>query len=176
MKQILLTLALLIVVSLFLGGCANPPPALKQPIRKVDKFFQDLGQSIKKTTRKITGEPPSGKPSTSDSQNKPVFTIQKFLVAPSKVKKGEQVQLTLRYVIMGAPPAGLKVTEKSTLSTGGKELTVLKDESILKENGTWENTLTFAVPGSATSGEYIVRQELSAPGLLRSSRRSFTVL
>lgn len=67
------------------------------------------------------------------------------------------------------------MTEKSILLVGSKELTVLKDESTTKENGTWENTLTFTVPDSATPGEYTVRQELRAQKLTRSAQRSFTV-
>lgn len=160
-------------VHLFVAGCA---PAFKEPIRKVDKFFQDLGTSIKQTTRKITGEQPTGKQINYEPRHGVVLTIQKVSIAPTKVKQGEQVKVTLQYVIMGAPAAGLKVTEKNTLLSGGKELTVLKDESTTKENGTWENTMTFAVPDSATPGKYTIHQELSAQGLTRSSRRSFTVL
>ena len=173
MKHTRLTIALLIAVHLLATGCT---PTLNEPIQKVDKFFQDLGYSINQTTRKITGEqPPTEKQRNYDAQNKPVFTIQKFSVTPAKVNKGENVKLTLQYVIMGAPAEGLKVKEKNTLATDGKQLTVLKDESTLRENGTWESVLTFAVPESAKSGEYIVRQELSAHGLFRSSRRTFTV-
>ena len=91
------------------------------------------------------------------------------------MKKGDQVTLTLQYALMGAPPAGVKVTDKSTLLIGGKELTVLKNESSTKENGTWESTLTFAVPESAAPGKYTVLQELSAQGKTRNARRSFTV-
>ena len=173
MKTTRLTIALLVIASLFVAGCTS---GLREPLRKVDRFFQDLGQSIKHTTRKITGEQPTGKQINYQPQHGLVVTIQKSSLAPAKVKNGEQVKLTLQYVVMGAPAAGLKVTEKSILFRGDKELTVLKDESTAKENGTWEDTLTFAVPDSATPGKYTVLQEISAQGLTRSSRRSFTVL
>ena len=149
---------------------------MREPIRKVDNFLQDLGRSIKRTTRKITSAQPARRQRNGVPQNGMVFTIQKVSIAPGKVKKGEQVTLTLQYVIMGAPAAGLKVTEKTTLVAGNKELTVLKDESTTKEDGTWEDTLTFAVPESATPGKYTIIQELRGQGQTRSSRRSFTVL
>ena len=172
MKHTRLIIALLIAVTFLWAGCAP----LKEPMRKVDKFFQDLGKSIKQTTKKIRGEQPTGKQINYEPQNGLVLKIQKSSITPTKVKKDEQVTLTLQYVIMGAPAAGIKVTEKSTLLSDGKELTILKDESTTKENGTWENTLTFAVPDSAKPGKYTIIQELSAQGLTRSSPRSFTVL
>ncbi len=61
------------------------------------------------------------------------------------------------------------------MSREGKELTVLKDESTERENGTWENTLTFAVPESAQSGKYTVTLRVSAQGQTRTAQRSFTV-
>ncbi len=174
MKHARLTLTLLIATHLLLAGCA--PATFKEPLRKVDRFFHDLGRSIKQTTRKITGEQPTGKQIHYQPQNGLVLKIKKAAIVPAKVKKDEQVTLTLQYVIMGAPATGLKVMEKSTLLIDGKALTVLKEDSTTKENGTWENTLTFAVPDSAKPGKYTVVTDLSAQGLARSSRRSFTVL
>lgn len=241
MKPTRLFIALFIAVPFFLTGCAAPLflaaaggasylATQKEPMQKIDTFLQDLDKSIKETTRKITGEQPTGeaaddkqlgeeiagdksakeisgeqaeeivseKPTGKLIFKKPVgkfadvkrtkkqsgpppqtglvFTIQKASISPANVKKGEEVKLILQYVIMGAPASGLKVTGKSTLSADGKDLTVLKEESTTKENGTWENTLTFAVPDSATSGKYTITQELSAQELTRSSQRSFTVL
>lgn len=172
MKHLRLTIALLIAAYIVLPGCAL---AFIEPIRTVDNFLQGIGRSIQRTTRNITGEQPTKKRTNSQSRNKLVCTIQKASIAPDQVTKGQQVTVTLQYVIAGAPIAGLKVTEKSILLAGDKELTVLKDESTTKENGTWENTLTFAVPDSAKPGKYTIIQKLSAQGLTRSSRRSFTV-
>ncbi len=171
MKHLHLTVALLIAANLLLAGFA----LAFEPIRTVDNFFQNIGRSIQRTTRKMTNEQPARKQTSSQSHNKLVCTIQKASIAPDEVKKGTQVTVTLQYVIKGAPTAGMQVTEKSILLAGDKELTVLKDESTTKENGTWENTLTFAVPESATPGTYTVLQELSVQGKTRSSRRSFTV-
>ena len=172
MKHILLTVALLIAANLLLAGYS----LAFEPIRTVDNFFQNIGRSIQRTTRKITSEQPTRKQTRYQSHNTLVCTIQKASIAPDAVIKGKQVTVTLQYVIKGAPTAGLKVTEKCILFADGKKLTVLKNESTTKENGTWESTMTFAVPDSATPGIYTVLQELSVQGKTRRSRRSFTVL
>lgn len=186
------------------AGGAGYLATQEEPRQEFEKFLQDLDKSIKQTTRKITGEQqaeevakdqpneaitngqPVGKiasekkPVRKQLNNQPqtglIFTIQKASISPAKVKSGEEVKFVLRFVILGAPATGLKVIGKSTLSVDGKELTVLKDESTTKENGTWENTLTFAVPDSAKPGKYTIIHELSAQGVTRRSQRSFTVL
>lgn len=139
----------------------------EKPVSKI------AGQQL---IKKNAGEKPVGKQRRQNSPSGFVFTLQKVSISSDTVKKGEEVKLVLRYVIMGAPAEGVKVAGKSTLSIEGKELMVLDDKSTTKENGTWENTLTFAVPDSATPGKYTITQELSTQGLTRSSHRSFTVL
>lgn len=157
----------------------------KQPVEEITGEQPPGEITSEKPTEEIAGEQPVGnvagkKPVGKQSYHHPqaglIFTIQKASLSPDKVKKGEEVKLSLRYVITGAPAKGLKVTGKSTLSIDSKNLMVLEEKPTTKENGTWENTLTFAVPDSAQPGKYTIIQELSAQGLTRSSQRSFTVL
>jgi hypothetical protein len=180
-----LSLALVLALTLLLTGCApliftagagaGFVATQEEPRSKVGDFFDDLGRSIKQTTRKITGTKPPRTPTTAGAAGGLVLAIKNSRVAPTKVAPGDQVQLTLRYVILGAPEKGIKLREKNTLTMGGQELSVLKDETDDKENGTWENTLTFAIPDSAKPGKYTITQQISARGQTRSSRRSFTV-
>jgi len=157
----------------------------KQPVEKQSGEQPTEEITYEKPVRRIAGEKPVKKNVVEKpvgkqiSQNFPsrfVLTFQNASITSDTVKKGEEIRLVLRYVIMGAPAEGVMVAGKSTLSTEGKELMVLDDKSTTKENGTWENTLTFAVPDSATSGKYTITQELSAHGLTRRTQRSFTVL
>jgi hypothetical protein len=175
----------------------------EQPIEEIDSKQPVERQSGEQPTEEIASEEPVGKIAGEKSvskvvgqqplkknaaekaagkqkrQNSPsgfILTLQNASISSDTVKTGEEVKFVLRYVVMGAPAEGVKVAGKSTLSTAGKELMVLENNSATKENGTWENTLTFAVPGSATPGKYTITQELSAQGLTRSSQRSFTVL
>jgi hypothetical protein len=180
-----LTLLLLIVTCFLVNGCA---PLLltagagagyvatkKEPRNKVETFFDDLGRSIRHTTRKITGAPSGSRSTSTANRGGSALKIQRSTLAPTVAYKGEQVTVTMQYAISGAPKKGVTVREKSSLSKGGKVLRVLKDESSRKENGTWENTLSFAVPKSATSGTYTVNLQVSAQGQVRSARRTFTV-
>ena len=84
--------------------------------------------------------------------------------------------MVLRYSIAGAPAHGLSLQGKSILLQEGKELTVLKEESSTKENGEWEDTLSFVVPTSAKPGKYMVTMRISGQGQTRTAQRSFTVL
>jgi len=180
-----LSLALVFAAMLLLTGCApliftagagaGYVATQEEPRSKVGNFFDELGKSIKQTTRKITGTPPPRTPATAAATGRLVLRIKDATVAPTKVKQGDQVTLTLRYVVSGAPEKGIKLREKNTLVMDGQELTVLKDETVDKENGTWENTLTFAIPDSAKPGKYTITQQISAQGQTRSSRRSFSV-
>lgn len=180
-----LAVALILAVTLLLTGCApliftagagaGYVATQEEPRSKVGHFFDDLGRSIKQTTRKITGTPTPRTPTTEGATGGLVLAIKNSTVAPTKVAQGDQVKLTLRYVVSGAPEKGIQLREKNTLAMGGQELSVLKDEIVDKENGTWENTLTFAVPDSAKPGKYTITLQISAQGQTRSSRRSFTV-
>lgn len=170
--------------AVLLGGCAplvftagagtGYVATQEKPRNKVEAFFDDLGRSIKQTTRKLTG----GAPDKRQNQSRKgglTLKIHKSALTPATVNKGEQVQATLRYSIAGASQKGTTVQERSGLSREGKELTVLKDESTERENGTWENTLTFAVPESAQPGKYTVTLRVSAQGQTRIAQRSFMV-
>ncbi|NLX18210.1 MAG: hypothetical protein GXY53_02870 [Desulfobulbus sp.] len=143
----------------------------------IEGFFDDLGRSIRQTTRQITRSTRPKTRSTSSKHRKtPAVSINRSTLAPTEVYRGEQVTLTLRYVIQGAPDGGMRVRERSTLNRDDKELTVLKDETSVKTNGVWENTLSFAVPASAQPGNYSVTLQISGQGKSTSARRSFTVL
>jgi len=175
----------LVVAAVLLGGCAplvftagagaGYVATQEKPRNKVEAFFDDLGRSIKQTTRKLTGEEPAKRQRQAKTGGGLTLKIHKSALTPTKVNKGEQVQLVLQYSVAGAAKQGVKVREKSSLLRNGKELTVLKDESNERENGTWENTLTFAVPESAEPGKYTVILRVSAQGQTRNAQRSFTV-
>ena len=192
--------AFFIIASYLLSGCAAPllltagaagagagyVATQEKPRSQVEIFFNDLGRSIRQTTRRISAGLPGRRPASyreptsrpsvaSEPRSGFALKIQRSTLAPPTVNKGEQVTLTLQYMIMGAPEKGVTIREKSSLNRDGKELTVLKDESSEKENGTWENTLSFAVPASAQSGKFTVTLQISAQGQTRSTRRSFTV-
>lgn len=172
-----------LMAAFFLQGCAplvftagagaGYTATQEKPRNSIESFFEDLGRSIRQTTRKITGARRSADGTTRSG----AFGVRilRSTLAPTKVYKGEQVTMTLQYQITGAPAKGVSVREKGTLLKEGKELTVLKDESNMRENGTWENTLSFAVPESAKGGSYAVSLQVSAQGQTRNARHAFTL-
>ena len=157
------------------GAGAGYVATQEKPRSALEEFFDDLGKSIRQTTRRLTGESKATRAAVPGYRGGLALSIKQSSLAPTEVYKGEQVTLTLQYIVLGAPAAGITVRERSALNKDGKELTILKDESSQKENGTWENTLSFAVPESAQSGKFTVTLQISAQGQTRSTRRSFTV-
>jgi hypothetical protein len=144
---------------------------------KVDKFFSDLEQSVRKTTRRISSEAKTKKTSASEQGNgEMVLKIYKNSVSPAKVARGERVRVILQYAVNGAAEAGVEIQERRALMFGSKELTLLSEDSTIRSNGIWENTLTFAVPPSAEPGTYTVTQEITTKGQKRTARNSFQVL
>lgn len=156
------------------AGFLAPP---QQPYASFESFLQGIGRTIQQTTRRITGrtEPTSRRTTTRTASDGMRLDIQRSTLAPTVVYKGEKITVTLQYLIDGAPEKGVIIHEKSTLSKGGKVLTVLKDETTQKENGTWENTLSFAVPRSAQAGNYVVSLQISAQGQSQTARHTFTL-
>lgn len=149
----------------------------EQPNASFESFLQGIGRTIQQTTRRITGrpEPTSRRPTTRTASDEMRLDIQRSTLAPTLVYRGEKITVTLQYLIEGAPEKGVTIREKSTLSKEGKVLTILKDETNLKENGIWENTLSFAVPRSAQAGSYVVSLQISAQGQSQTARHTFTL-
>lgn len=167
----------LCVLSLTISGCA---PRYRY---QVENFFEDLGRSISQTTRRLTGEDQgSRRPVRSRTQsqgqtaNALALKVLQTSLKPVSVHPGDKVQVVLRYSIAGAPAKGIALKGKSTLLHDGKELAVLKEETSTKENGEWEDTLSFVVPSSAKPGKYMVTMRISGQGQSRSVQQSFSVL
>jgi len=164
---------LLGVLSLMITSCAP------QYRHKVENFFDDLGRSISQTTRRLTGDGQNNSrpaKNRSKAQSALVLKVLQTSLKPVSVHPGDQVQVVLRYSIAGAPSQGLQLQKKSILLQDGKELVVLKEETSSKENGEWEDTLSFVVPSSAKPGKYMVTMRISGQGQSRTVQRSFTVL
>lgn len=180
-----LFVVVLLIVGCLFGGCApvvftagagaGYAATQEKPRSAIEAFFDDLGKSIRQTTRRLTGSSRASRAAVPGYRGGLALRIKQSTLAPTEVYQGEQVTLTLQYVVLGAPAAGVTVRERSSLSKDGKEMTVLKDESSQKENGTWENTLSFAVPASAKPGKYMVTLQISTQGQSQSTRRTFTV-
>ncbi|MBM9536616.1 hypothetical protein [Desulfobulbus alkaliphilus] len=157
------------------GAGAGYLVADQESRQKVDHFFQDLNKSIKKSTRRILGEQQTRKQIAHQPSAGFTLTIQQDTLTPTSVLPGERINLRVQYAIMGAPAAGIRISKQQTLFFAGKQVTVINKESTTRTNGTWENTLAFAVPKSAQPGTYTVKQEISAQGKTRSTQRTFTV-
>ena len=169
-----LLLVLLLACGPWLTGCAAPV-SIAAGVGTGYAMTDDRSRSVKQTTRRLAGDRPARKTAVSGRTAAFTLRVRKTTLAPATVGKGATVTVTLQYALSGGPADGSRVEVKRSLLKEGKRLTVLNTETATRENGTWENTLTFAVPDSATPGRYAVLQEISARGLTRTTQRPFTV-
>lgn len=99
-----------------------------------------------------------------------IFTI----TTPENVEAGSEIIAKVIYDVVGSPPEGIVVVEKSVLLYKGEELTTLDNTTIIRKNGRYVIEYSFTVPAKAAKGEYTIRQELSAPKIaLKKESQSF---
>lgn len=112
-----------------------------------------------------------------DYNNRNGFQIQmnKGAVSPHRTDPDAELVVRMEYVILGSGD-GKPVRESRILKRDGKVLKELQNESVVRKDGTWENTLGFKVPATAPSGRYTVLQRVEAGGLVVSEENHFRVL
>lgn len=96
-------------------------------------------------------------------------------VAPNRVTKGETVQASMEYAVLGAPTSGINVIEKRVLKKDGEVLTALEEESVTRTNGTWVSTVDIEVTPEVEPGNYEIAQTLETPQGTFSNTEAFTV-
>ncbi len=95
-------------------------------------------------------------------------------VTPDRTDPDAELVARMEYVVLGSGD-GQSVRERRVLMRDGKVLKELQNESVVRTDGTWENTLGFKVPATAPSGRYTVLQEIKAGGVVVSDERHFSV-
>ena len=151
----------LLMFSIYLSGCA---PVLDN----FQKSFQDIFQ---------TSEAVETKSSIScEKMNEAQLVFRKSTLRPRKVKRGQEITVSIVYEVACAPDSGVLVKEKMTLWHQGKELTVLTNENASRQNGTWESSITFRIPKSAQFGRYEVRQNMVSSKRIALSAASVFIL
>lgn len=158
------------------GAGAGYLVADKKAARKVDRFLKDLWKSTSTSARRISGTSQTEKKYKYKQGSGSTVRLQETSLKPSTVAKGESITIVVIYGVMGGPSEGLTVTEKKELWFNEKRLTVLQDESVSRENGTWKSRLVFKVPESADKGIYTVKQSIVFKGKKNKSEKKFTLL
>ncbi|MEA2116760.1 MAG: hypothetical protein U9P36_15460 [Thermodesulfobacteriota bacterium] len=161
---------------LAVGAGAGYLVADKKAARKVDRFFKDLWKTSSTSARRISGTRKTKKKYKYKQGSEPTVRLQETSLRPSTVARGESITVVVIYGVMGGPSGGLIVTEKKELWFNTKRLTVLQDESVTRENGTWKSRLVFKVPESADKGTYTVKQSIVFKGKKSKSEKKFKLL
>lgn len=96
-------------------------------------------------------------------------------VAPNRVTKGQTVQASMEYAVLGAPESGITVVEKRVLKKDGEVLTELDTESVTRTNGTWVSSMDIEVGNEVEPGNYEISQTLETPEGTFAKSSTFTV-
>ncbi|PIE69816.1 MAG: hypothetical protein CSA21_00410 [Deltaproteobacteria bacterium] len=123
-------------------------------------IFKDISDSLKKQTRGIKSEKETRKDLDYRDDEGFLLEITAFSVKPSEVRCGEEIQVTTQYSILGAPEEGILIRDIKSLWVDNKEIITLADDTIKRNNGTWESTLAFEVPASAAAGPHKIKQKI----------------
>lgn len=98
-------------------------------------------------------------------------------VTPTSVKRGQDVNASVEYALLGAPAEGAQVKETRILKKDNKPVAQLSEEQYKRTDGTWVSTVQFTVPPEAEPGTYQVTHLITIPDKADISRESsFTVV
>ncbi len=147
----------------------------KKAARKVNRFFHDLAESIRTSSRRTSGARQTEKAYGRGTESGPRLRLETSVLVPVKVARGEQVTTAITYAVLGAPAGGIRVEETRELWQGSRKLSLLRRETITRKNGTWESTLIFRVPQSARPGRYRVVQYVRLGDSRLKAESGFTV-
>ena len=81
------------------------------------------------------------------------LTFEHARVEPQYVRRGERVEATAQYALLGASN-GARMTHTWTLRQGSRDLSQLSSYTESRTDGTWVTTLPFRVPQNLSPGEY----------------------
>lgn len=158
------------------GAGAGYLAADKQAAHNVDKFFQDLGRSIKTSSHRLYSGGKSQKSSRPNQGSSPSVHLQKASLSPANAAQGSSITAVTIYDVSGRDSEELTVVERKELWFNNKRIAVLQDEAVSRESGTWKSRLVFKVPDSAKKGTYTVKQIISFNDKEQKSQKQFNVL
>lgn len=170
-KQYLLFVALVCVL---LQGCASMIDAQKDAILYFAKAVQEIKQEIQ-NNNKIGDEAVAKKSMNYKDGSGLAVEINSFSVSPSKVKKGEAVNIHFEYAIAGADKKGININERKDLWYNNTEVAQIGSIKFTRENGIWESKTSFKVPDTAQAGKYKIIQSITGDGINLQSVGYFKV-
>ena len=89
--------------------------------------------------------------------------IKRIAITPSTVKRGQDIRITIRYIVRHGPESGTVVKEQISILRKNKVISVIRTSENIVQNGAWENFLTIGIPKSLAKGTYELKVHFSTP-------------
>jgi len=105
-----------------------------------------------------------------------VLKLESVTVLPSQVKRGDMVEASIQYALLGTGQAGASVRESRSLMQGGQVVAEIGTKSFTREDGTWVSVAQFKVLDSLELGEVTVQQVIETTASRVSGTAKFTVI
>lgn len=105
-----------------------------------------------------------------------MLTLENAQALPSVVQRGNLVEASLQYALLGAPGGSTQVTESRQLRKGDQVIADVSSQKFTRADGTWVSTQQFKLPANLEPGVYTVFQRAqTAQGSMISGAANFTV-
>jgi hypothetical protein len=105
-----------------------------------------------------------------------VLKLESVSVLPSQVKRGNMVEASIQYALLGTGSGGAAVRESRTLMQGGQVVAEIGTKNFTRDDGTWVSTAQFKVLDSLELGEVSMVQVIETGQSRISGTAKFTII
>lgn len=105
-----------------------------------------------------------------------VLKLESVSVLPSQVKRGDMIEASIQYALLGTGESGVGVRESRTLMQGGQVVAEIGTKSFTRQDGTWVSVAQFKALDHLELGEVSVLQVIETNQSRISGTAKFTVI
>lgn len=136
-----------------------------------------IASNIKTQTNQVYNQQKTKQLITQNGKQGKVVQVHSQSVEPStQFHPGDVVTVRFRYIVMDPHQYEVAVHETKSLWYHGAKKAVFEDQTITRENGTYESTISFQIATDAKKGNYVIRQDLNSGHVSDSSLAQFSVI
>lgn len=105
-----------------------------------------------------------------------MLKLENVSVLPSQIKRGDMIEASIQYALLGTPAGGTTVREARSLLQGGRVVAEIGTKSFTREDGTWVSAVQFSAFDSLELGEVIVQQVIETGASRVMGTDKFTII
>ncbi len=105
-----------------------------------------------------------------------MLKLENVSVLPSQIRRGDMVEASIQYALLGTPAGGTAVRESRSLLQGGQVVAEIGTKSFTREDGTWVSVAQFKALDNLELGEVTVQQVIETGSSRIMGTGKFTVV